>query len=109
MLAAGTLDKRVTIEAPTSTRNAIGEAVPGWSVFAAAWASIEPLQGREFWAQQQVQSEVTVRIRIRYLAGVTAAMRVVGGPKVYTILAVINPGDANEELQLMCSEGVSNG
>jgi SPP1 family predicted phage head-tail adaptor len=108
-MEAGRLDKRVTIQSQASTRNSIGEPVQTWSDVATIWASVEPVQGREFWAQQQVQSEVTTRVRIRYREGVTASMRVLYGSRVYDIRSVIDPKERHEEMQLMCSEGVSLG
>jgi len=106
---AGRMDKRISIEAQATTRNAIGEPVTAWAPLAAVWASIEPLRGREFWAQQQVQSEVTTRIRIRYRAGITPAHRVRHAGRIYNIHSVIDPKERHEELQLMCMEGPSNG
>lgn len=107
-MEAGRLDKQVTIQAFTVTQNGIGEAVKGWANVATVWASVEPLQGREFWSQQQLQSEVTTRVRIRYRADVTAKNRILYGTRVLLVESVINPKERKEELQLMCSEGVSN-
>lgn len=106
---AGRLDKRITIQSVAVTRNAIGEPIQSWADVATVWAAVEPVQGREFWEQQQVQSEVTTRIRIRYRAGITAAMRVVYGSRLLNIRSVIDPKERHDELQLMCSEGVNNG
>jgi SPP1 family predicted phage head-tail adaptor len=107
--AAGLLDRRITIQSATITQNAIGEAISTWSNFATVWASVEPISGREFWAMQQVHAEVTVRIRIRYLAGVLPKMRITGsGSKVFNIEAIINPAERNGHLELLCSEGVVN-
>lgn len=108
-MGAGRMDKRVTLQAQTSTRNAIGEPVVAWADVATVWAAVEPLQGREFWAQQQVQSEVTTRVRIRYRAGITPDMRVVHQGRVLNIASVIDPQERHDEMQLMCSEGVNNG
>jgi SPP1 family predicted phage head-tail adaptor len=108
-MEAGRLDKQVTIQAFTTTPNSIGEAVKGWANVATVWAAVEPLQGREFWSQQQVQSEVTTRVRIRFRTDVTAKNRVLFGGRVLVVESVINPKERKEELQLMCSEGVSNG
>jgi SPP1 family predicted phage head-tail adaptor len=77
-----------------------------WEELAEVWAAMEPLTGREFWAQQQVQSEITVRIRVRYRSDVLAGMRVVYNEAIYMIRNVIDPLEKHEELHLMCSEGV---
>lgn len=106
---AGRLNKRVTIQNRVVAQNGIGEAVTTWAKLASVWASIEPIQGKEFWAQQQVQSEVTVRVRIRYRPGILPSMRLLYGQRVLVIESIINPHEKNEHLQLMCSEGVSDG
>lgn len=111
MIAAGKLNKRITIEqsaAGSPSQDAYGEPSVSWITFKEVWAEIGPIQGREFWARQQVQSEVTVRVRIRYLQGVTSAMRVVYGTRILSIENVIDPREGHEELQLMCSEGVKD-
>lgn len=109
MLGAGRLDKRVTLQEPVVERNAIGEGVTTWQDVASVWAAVEPVNGREFWAQQQVQSEVTVKITIRHRDDVSQAMRVVWNSKVYNIKSVIDPMTRHENLVLMCGEGLNNG
>jgi SPP1 family predicted phage head-tail adaptor len=109
MLNSGKLNKRVSIERsiPGSPAvNEFGEPVVVWEELAEVWSAVEPMNGREFWAQQQVQSEITVRFRIRYRADVLAGMRVVYNEAIYMIKSVIDPLEKHEELNLMCSEGV---
>lgn len=108
MITAGMLNKRVTIQqlaAASPAQDEYGEPQASWTTFAEVWAAVEPIQGREFWAQQQVQSEVNTRVRIRYRSGVTELMRVLYGSRVLVIQAIIDPKEAHEELQLMCAEG----
>ena len=106
---AGMLNKRITIQELTAgspTQDTFGQPSESWTTFSEVWAAVEPIQGREFWAQQQVQSEVTVRIRLRYLEGVTTQMRVSYAGKIYAIESVIDPKERHAEMQLMCKEGV---
>lgn len=108
----GPMNKRIIIQqkvAGTPARDAYGAENNTWEAFATVWASIEPLQGREFFAQQQVQSEITVRIRLRYLSGVTSVMRILHGSRILDIKSVIDPKERHAEMQLMCSWGVTNG
>lgn len=109
-MRAGRLKHRVVLQRRAETQNAIGEVVWSYEDVATVWASVEPLQGREFFGAAQVQSDVTTRIRIRYRAGVNTKMRAVhvaqdGSPTLYDfydIQAVIEPHRARRELQLMC-------
>jgi len=113
MISAGRLNKRITIQqlvASSPEFNDLGEPQRSWDTFHPVWAAVEPLQGGEFWAQQeQIKSELTSRVRIRYLLGVTAGMRILYGSRILDIHSVIDPKEKHVEMQLMCSEGVSNG
>lgn len=112
MISSGKLNKRVSIQhlvAGSPALSEFGEQNSTWTEFAEVWASVEPLQGREFWAQQQVQSEISTRVRVRYLAGVLPNMRVVYASRILDIKSIIDPQEKHAELQLMCSEGVTNG
>lgn len=111
MIKSGKMNKRISIEEPASgspAKNGFGERNIVWEEFAEVWAEIIPLVGREYWAQQQVQSEVTVKIRIRYLAGVLTTMRVVYDERILTIKSVIDVNERHKEIVLMCSEGVES-
>ena len=108
-MQSGKLRERITIQSFTGTADNYGQEVKSWSTFKEVWAAVEPTQGREFWAGQQVQSEVTMRVRIRYLAGVLPEMRILWGTKVLNIAQIINPKARDREMQIMCSEGVNQG
>jgi SPP1 family predicted phage head-tail adaptor len=74
--------------------------------FATVWCAIEPLSSRwrEYFAAAQVNSEVTIRIRTRYLDGVDPSMLFVSGAHIFEILSIIHPELAKRELHLMCKE-----
>jgi SPP1 family predicted phage head-tail adaptor len=111
MISAGMLNKKVTIQKKvigTPGQDAYGQPSNTWATYFIVWASIEPIQGREFWAQQQIQSEVTVRVRTRYIPGVTTGMRIYYNSKIYSIESIIDVKDRHSEMQLMCSEGVKD-
>lgn len=106
-MQAGKLNRRVTIETPTITRGAdFKEPVETWATFATVWAAIEPLSGRELQVFRQTESEVSIRVRIRYLAGVLPKMRVVHGARVLRVESVIDKVDAHREIELLCVEVV---
>lgn len=114
MLRAGSLRHRVTIQtldAESPSQDAGGAPNDTWSDVKTVWAAVEPLRGRELLAAQQVASEVTGTIRMRYEAGqgVTAKHRCKFGTRYYDILAVVNPTERNKELLLYVREGPNNG
>ncbi len=110
-IRAGQLRHSIEIQRRHTATDNMSDASEEWvTVVKPVAASIEPLSGRELYASQQHNSEITVRIRIRYRPGITADMRVVHGGVIYPIVyPPINPNMKNAELHLMCSAGLHAG
>jgi SPP1 family predicted phage head-tail adaptor len=106
---AGRMRHRITIQQRANTPDTFGQPIESWADVATVWASVEPLQGREFFAADQVNAEVTTRIRMRWRSGITAAMRVSFDSRLYDIQSVIVSREIHDEMQLMCTEGVNDG
>ena len=100
----GELRHRVTLQKKEITEDDLKQQTENWMDVAAVWAAIEPLIGREYFAAQQVNAEVSARITIRYRKGIIPDMRVVFDDRVFDILSVINPKERCESLVLMCRE-----
>ena len=100
----GKLRHRITLQKQVNTVNDYGAAVTTWKNVATVWADVRPLSGREYFSAQQVQSEVTTQIWLRYLDGIMPTMRVNHNGKHYEILSVLNTNGRNTSLQLMCKE-----
>ena len=105
-MRTGKLRHRITLQRPGLSQDPqTGEMVPGWQDVATVWASIEPLSAREFIAAQAVQSDVSVRITMRYRPGITSAMRLLHDGKTYNITGVLaDKGSGREYLTLPCAE-----
>jgi SPP1 family predicted phage head-tail adaptor len=105
-MRAGKLRRRLIIQQAIETQGPTGEMAVVWGTFATVYGSVEPLRGREFWAAKEQQAQVTTRIRIRYLDGVTPKMQVIDGSKLYLIEAVIDPEMRHIQMDLMSVEVV---
>jgi len=106
-IQAGKLRHLITIQVKSTGRDACGGDLPAaWQTFKEnVRASVEPLQGREFMSASGERAEVTTRFRIRYLAGVTASMRVLFEGRVFELKAPpIDPDMKHETLLLMTAE-----
>jgi SPP1 family predicted phage head-tail adaptor len=109
-MQSGRLRQRVTVRNLIETQSTItGELVRTWStVLDGVWASVEPLQGREYFAASQFQSRIDTKVTLRYsTVNITPKMTVHNGTHVYNIETVINPELRNKELQLMCFERIA--
>ncbi len=102
----GNLRHRITLQKPLIIKDSIGQQLEEWQDVATVWASVEPLSGKEYFSAKQMNSEVSTKITIRYLEGITPFMRVFFQKHTYNILAIINFEERNVYLQLLCSEKV---
>ena len=102
----GKLNKIITIQSSTEALDAYGGTLKTWATFARAWAAVIPLRSRDLLAAQAALNETVVRFNIRYVAGVTAGMRILYDSKYYDITAVINVDSGNKMLDIMTKVGV---
>lgn len=90
---------------PDLLTNDLLEPVENWILFDKVRASIEPAYGKEFVRFKQMQTELSVKFRIRYLAGLTADMRVIFNGVIHElIMPPINIKGRSRDMLLMCKE-----
>lgn len=83
-MRAGELDRRITIETPTDVRDAEAAISQTWAAFVPVGgaalvdipAKVIPRRGTERFAAAQINVEFDTTFRIRYVAGITAKMRI---------------------------------
>ncbi len=104
-MRGGKLRRVVSIQAPTLTQTGTGNPQASWTTFAATvFARIEEASGKEQIQAGQLNPQRPLTIYIRYLAGVTAAMRVLYGTRTFEITSVLNVNERNREMELTCLE-----
>ena len=102
-LSPGKMWTRVTIQQPTPTANEVGEPVLTWSTFATVWADVRPLSSREVERYAQAVGFMSHRVAIRYLDGITSAMRIVYRNRVLEI-GEITEHDRLDYQEIVCTE-----
>lgn len=104
MIKAGNYRNKVLIESKANAQDAYGAITETWSTYATWWAQIQPLSGREYVEAAKVNSEVGVKMKGRYISGVTPIMRAKFGTRIYAVVAVINIEERGREMELFCKE-----
>lgn len=102
MMQAGLLNRRVTLQAPGTTQDELGQPIPGWTDVAPMWADIRMKSGLESIKAGAPVSVVQASIRVRYRAGITAGMRVVHNLQAFNITAVLPDVGGREYVDLVC-------
>jgi SPP1 family predicted phage head-tail adaptor len=122
----GRLRHRVRLQRQVDHEDSSGEVVRMWedldlsdsSTDGKVAAAIEPLSGREFVAAQQINSEASVRVTIRWRPGIESSMRVVhesypGSPAltdIYDVLAALADPVINRRwITLLCARRTAEG
>ena len=111
MIDPGKMRPRITFQAFTGEQDSFGDPLQAdddnWKPVATLWAAIDPISGKEFYAAEQSQSEVTHKVRCRYRAGLTTAMRIKYGKRTFQIVSIIDWEERHESLLIMCKELVA--
>ena len=101
---------RLTLRQPPSVPapDASGEDLGAYTSVATRWAEVEPLAGRELWAAQQVQADVTHTVTLRYYAGLGPKWELLWGTRTLRVESVLNPGERHgtTDMVLLCKEQV---
>lgn len=108
MTDPGKYSHRITFQIYDGTLDEYGDvrkdADENWDDYKTVWASIDPLSGKEFYAAEQSQSEVSHKIRCRYFPGLKAEMRILYGRRKFRIISLIDWREAHEECLIMVKE-----
>ncbi len=86
-MIAGRLDRKITIEYPTTTTNDYGEEETEWLELATVWAEVRRQSAREMWAAGKV-AETEAMFRIRYRTGIDETCRIYFDETTYKITGV---------------------
>lgn len=101
-MRAGTLSRRVTLQAKTGGVDPIGQPLPeSWQDVATVWANIRFTSGLEAIKADAETSIAKASIRIRYRQ-VDAGMRVIYHGKAYEIKAVLPDEAGRVYVDLVC-------
>lgn len=110
-LAAGKLNRRITIQRRDSTQDAAGQPAMTWVDVTTVWAHILGDNGlRTIHVAGDIPLSVKrYSFRIRYLEGIDEGMRVLYNGTPFDIRAVRMDYAGREWTDLVCEEGASNG
>jgi SPP1 family predicted phage head-tail adaptor len=110
MIAAGELNKRIILLlGPQTLTDTDGAVTLDHAQRVLVWASVDFLSGRKLFLAQQVSSEASCEVRIRYRRDVTPKTIIEYGTRKLEVLFVGDPKEAHEELVLTCKEVVERG
>jgi len=102
----GRMDKRVTFLEHREVTDELGQSRQELAEVCTVWADIAPTKGREFYEAQKLREELTWKIYVRFLPGITADMAIRYKDRIFQIESVIDIGFRQRTLEIICTEYV---
>lgn len=106
----GRADRRIKIERRVETKDGMGQVIEDYTPITRApemWATVLGLSGRELFAAQQVNSEITTRFTIRFRDDLDTKMRIVYDGQHYDIHYIREaPGGRRRSTEILASARV---
>ncbi|MBA7647338.1 hypothetical protein ES703_55110 [subsurface metagenome] len=103
-MKTGDMRHRITFQQPIEKPDEHKGHTVEWANVVTAWASVEPLSGREYFYSHQIKAEVTHRVKTRYREDITIKMRIKHRDRVLEIESIIDLKERREELEILCRE-----
>ncbi len=111
--AATILRHRLTLQQEVQTEDGAGGYVRSWNNLGDIWAEITSVSNRSIYGQEklyaeQLQSEITHKITIRFRSLISTDMRLLFESRIFNIRSIRNINENNEILELLVEEGVAS-
>ena len=100
----GKLRHKVDLQSETASQNSFGEESKVWTTDESIFAQVEPLRGQQLLQYQQINSELTHRIIIRYTSNATSEKRIKWGSRIFDISVVRNVEERSIYQEILCKE-----
>lgn len=109
IMGSGIFSSLIQLQAKGKQQDEFGQPIDDWVTVHSVWANIRHQSGMETVKASAEMTSVKVSIRIQYLDGVTAAMRVLHENEIYSIEAVMPDRVRRQYVDLVCSIGANDG
>jgi len=114
VVAAGSLNKRVTIERKVPGKDAAGQPIQSWVEVCTVWGRVRTQTGfgfvhAEFIASDAETVRTTASIRIRFRNGLDTTMRVKVDGVIYEIKAILPDTTGKEFTDIAVAVGANQG
>lgn len=88
----GRRDRLIEIESATTAKNSVGEDVQTYSLWAKAWANVQPLRAQERFLSSGDHSVMEAKFTIPYMSGLLETMRILHDGLYWEIFGIAEIG-----------------
>jgi SPP1 family predicted phage head-tail adaptor len=102
------LRQRITFQSLARTTDGQGGWTETWTDFKTVWAQVTPSSGKERYFAQRIEENITHKITIRWMEGLTAEMRINFEGRIFQIHSIRRENEERWFLILDAEEGVGS-
>lgn len=95
---------RLTLEAPVDFTDDTGGVARSFATQAVLWGAIMPAAASDRFVAERMEQTITHSVRLRFRAGLTGAMRLRTGTRVFLIHGIENVGERSRFALCHCEE-----
>lgn len=106
-VSVGSMRHFITVQSATSSVDSGGGRAVVYATFRKLLAHVKQESGREKYEQGVLGDKSVFTFTIRYVDGITTAMRIKFDNKFFQIRSIINEDERNKYLIIKCDEGVA--
>lgn len=107
-LTSGKLRHKITVERESTTTDIVGGQSSTWATLIEPFALVKPVTGTERYQAMKLETNITHRIYIRYVADIKTTDRIIFNSREMQIRSIIDLEERNKWLELHCVEGQVN-
>ena len=101
---SGKLDRLISLQSKTASKDAAGAPSLTWTTYASVWAAKAEQGSREFRAFGETLAETTALFTVRYLSTITAEHRIICDSRTFEITAPPLEQGRRESLLIQAKE-----
>ena len=106
MISPGERRHYLTVEVPKRVSDGMGGTAVTWTAKANVWAAIWPVSSNERIQADKPNLSVSHKIRFPFLKDFKGEWRLRKRSRIFSVVSIINVQEMDEELELLCKEGV---
>ena len=105
LIEAGKLRQSVVLQKRIEVRDRQGGVTESWLTLGHRWASITPLSGRELLNAEQLETDITHRVVMRWEEKITNKHRLFMDGRIFNFQSVLNRNEHGAYLDILAREG----
>lgn len=105
----GRMRQRVTFIKRIESVDELGQASQEEQKYCSVWATLVPIKDGEYYDAEKIREELTWKLYVRYVDGITADMLIRYKDRLFKIISIVDMNFRQRSLEILCVEYIQGG